>query len=233
EGSESCSTHLIEGDGTFNFARIENFLKEVKLAECGLSYAVVSIMGPQSRKKCTLYRFSTSCSTGVKSQTTKGIWLAKCSGIEPCTLVMDLEGTDGRERGEDDTAFEKQSALFALAVSDIMLINIYMHCNQLKFMMVMMRLFSPHKTTLMFVIRDKTRTPLENLEPVLREDIKKVMLEPVLREDIQKVMFLAFDTEATGEMRWCFKQGTAFSNLSEETLPITIMAWIGLILYDM
>uniref|UniRef100_A0A9I9EDY2 Uncharacterized protein n=1 Tax=Cucumis melo TaxID=3656 RepID=A0A9I9EDY2_CUCME len=33
---------------------------------------------------------------------------------------------------------------------------------------VMMRLFSPHKTTLMFVIRDKTRIPLENLEPVLR-----------------------------------------------------------------
>uniref|UniRef100_A0A9I9E8R7 Uncharacterized protein n=1 Tax=Cucumis melo TaxID=3656 RepID=A0A9I9E8R7_CUCME len=32
---------------------------------------------------------------------------------------------------------------------------------------VMMRLFSPHKTTLMFVIRDKTRIPLENLEPVV------------------------------------------------------------------
>lgn len=35
-----------------------------------------------------------------RSQTTKGIWLAKCADIEPCTLVMDLEGTDGRERGE-------------------------------------------------------------------------------------------------------------------------------------
>ena len=35
-----------------------------------------------------------------RSQTTKGIWLAECSGIDPCTLVMDLEGTDGRERGE-------------------------------------------------------------------------------------------------------------------------------------
>nr|GEU94781.1 protein root hair defective 3-like [Tanacetum cinerariifolium] len=46
---------------------------------------------------------------------------------------MDLEGTDGRERGEDDTAFEKQSALFALAVSDIMLINMCCHdsgCEQ-------------------------------------------------------------------------------------------------------
>ncbi|CAI9263493.1 unnamed protein product [Lactuca saligna] len=39
---------------------------------------------------------------------------------------------------------------------------------------VMLRLFSPRKTTLMFVIRDKTRTPLENLEPVLREDIQKI-----------------------------------------------------------
>ena len=29
---------------------------------------------------------------------------------------MDLEGSDGRERGEDDTDCERQSALFALAV---------------------------------------------------------------------------------------------------------------------
>ncbi|XP_016497005.1 protein ROOT HAIR DEFECTIVE 3 homolog 1-like isoform X2 [Nicotiana tabacum] len=119
-----------------------------------------------------------------RSQTTKGIWMAQCDGIEPCTLVMDLEGTDGREQGEDDTAFEKQSALFALAVSDIVLINMWCHdigreqaANKplLKTVFqVMMRLFSPRKTTLMFVIRDKTRTPLENLEPVLREDIQKI-----------------------------------------------------------
>ena len=35
-----------------------------------------------------------------RAQTTKGIWIAKCVGIEPFTIVMDLEGTDGRERGE-------------------------------------------------------------------------------------------------------------------------------------
>ncbi|KDO77423.1 hypothetical protein CISIN_1g0398393mg, partial [Citrus sinensis] len=39
---------------------------------------------------------------------------------------------------------------------------------------VMMRLFSPRKTTLLFVIRDKTKTPLEYLEPILREDIQKI-----------------------------------------------------------
>lgn len=35
-----------------------------------------------------------------RSQTTKGIWAARCVGIDPSTIVMDLEGTDGRERGE-------------------------------------------------------------------------------------------------------------------------------------
>ncbi|XP_052201410.1 protein ROOT HAIR DEFECTIVE 3 homolog 2 isoform X2 [Diospyros lotus] len=117
-------------------------------------------------------------------QTTKGIWIAKAAGIEPCTVVMDLEGTDGRERGEDDTAFEKQSALFALAISDIVLINMWCHdigreqaANKplLKTVFqVMARLFSPRKTTLMFVIRDKTKTPLEHLKPILSEDIQKI-----------------------------------------------------------
>ncbi|KAE9584683.1 putative P-loop containing nucleoside triphosphate hydrolase [Lupinus albus] len=186
----SCSTQLLDGDGVFNVSGIETFMKEVKLAECGLSYAVVSIMGPQSSGKSTLlnHLFGTNFremdAFKGRSQTTKGIWMARCAGIEPCTLVMDLEGTDGRERGEDDTAFEKQSALFALAVSDIVLINMWCHdigreqaANKplLKTVFqVMMRLFSPRKTTMLFVIRDKTRTPLENLEPVLREDIQKI-----------------------------------------------------------
>ncbi|KAI3766456.1 hypothetical protein L2E82_16514 [Cichorium intybus] len=188
--AECCSTHLIEGDGTFNAVGLDNFIKQVKLGECGLSYAVVAIMGPQSSGKSTLLNnlfytnFREMDAYRGRSQTTKGIWIARCPAIEPCTVVMDLEGTDGRERGEDDTAFEKQSALFALAVSDIVLINMWCHdigreqaANKplLKTVFqVMLRLFSPRKTTLMFVIRDKTRTPLENLEPVLREDIQKI-----------------------------------------------------------
>ncbi|KAG2658544.1 hypothetical protein PVAP13_1KG302010 [Panicum virgatum] len=172
-GDACFSTQLIDGDGVFNVSGLDNFMKEVKLGECGLSYAVVSIMGPQSSGKSTLlnHLFGTNFremdAFKGRSQTTKGIWLAKAQNIEPCTLVMDLEGTDGRERGEDDTAFEKQSALFALAVSDIVLINMWCHdigreqaANKplLKTVFqVMMRLFSPRKTTLLFVIRDKSK----------------------------------------------------------------------------
>ena len=47
-GDACFSTQLIDGDGVFNVSGLDHFMKEVKLGECGLSYAVVSIMGPQS-----------------------------------------------------------------------------------------------------------------------------------------------------------------------------------------
>lgn len=187
---ECCCMQLIDGNGEFNVDGLENFVRTTKLNHCGLSYAVVAIMGPQSSGKSTLMNhlfhtnFREMDAFRGRSQTTKGIWIAKCVGIEPFTIAMDLEGSDSRERGEDDTTFEKQSALFALAIADIVLINMWCHdigreqaANKplLKTVFqVMMRLFSPRKTTLLFVIRDKTKTPLEYLEPILREDIQKI-----------------------------------------------------------
>jgi len=39
-------------------------------------------------------------------------------------LVIDVEGTDGRERGEDQ-GMERRSALFSLAVSSVLIINLF------------------------------------------------------------------------------------------------------------
>ncbi|CAI9090467.1 OLC1v1025244C1 [Oldenlandia corymbosa var. corymbosa] len=212
---DCCSTQLIDGDGRFNVAGLDNFIKTTKFAQCGLSYAVVAIMGPQSSGKSTLlnHLFYTNFREMVaivgRSQTTKGIWMAKGIGLDPFTIVMDLEGTDSRERGEvDDATFEKQSALFALAIADVVIINMWCHdigrehaANKplLKTVFqVMMRLFSPRKTTLLFVIRDKTKTPFELLEPVLREDIQKIwdtVPKPVEHKDTPLSDF--FKVEAT------------------------------------
>lgn len=41
-------------------------------------------------------------------------------------LVMDVEGTDGRERGEDQD-FERKSALFSLATAEVLLVNMWEH----------------------------------------------------------------------------------------------------------
>ncbi|XP_058194630.1 protein ROOT HAIR DEFECTIVE 3 homolog 1-like [Rhododendron vialii] len=190
KGNECSETHLIEQDGTLNGVEFDKFLQKVNLAACGLNYAVVSIMGPQSSGKSTLLnhlfgtKFKEMDGLNQRSKTTQGIWLARCAGIEPCTLVMDVEGSDGGERGEDDTAFEKRSGLFALAVSHVVLINMFQTCIGLEngaskplwknVLEGVLRLFSPRKTTLMFVIRDFVRTPLEVLELCLRKDIQKI-----------------------------------------------------------
>ncbi|GAU49081.1 hypothetical protein TSUD_406870 [Trifolium subterraneum] len=42
------ATQLIDGDGGFNITGLDNFIKTSNTASCGLSYAVVAIMGPQS-----------------------------------------------------------------------------------------------------------------------------------------------------------------------------------------
>ena len=122
-----------------------------------------------------------------RSQTTKGVWLAKSpkdNAYGP-TLVMDLEGTDGRERGEDDTKFEKQSSLFAMATADTLLVNIWCHDigrenasgkPLLKtIFQVILKIFNPKKTTLLFVIRDKTsKTPMDALVRDMRTDLQSI-----------------------------------------------------------
>ncbi|XP_037429923.1 protein ROOT HAIR DEFECTIVE 3-like [Triticum dicoccoides] len=186
-GDICFTTQIIGKDGVLDIPGLDKFTKDVKLND---PYAVVSIVGAQSSGKSTLMNhlfgtdFQEMNTNGRRSQTTNGIWLAKAKNIEPCTLVMDLEGTDGKERGVDDTSFEKQSALFALAVSDVILINMWCHDigrehagNRplLKTVFqVLMRLFDPHKKTMLFVIRDKTKTPFENIVADLREDIQQI-----------------------------------------------------------
>lgn len=46
--NECFFTHLIDENGVLDEVGFDDFLKKVNLAACGLNYAVVSIMGPQS-----------------------------------------------------------------------------------------------------------------------------------------------------------------------------------------
>ncbi|PSR96910.1 Protein ROOT HAIR DEFECTIVE like, partial [Actinidia chinensis var. chinensis] len=107
-----------------------------------------------------------------------------CAGIQPPILVMDLEGNDGTERGEENIVFEKQIALFSIAVSDVVLINMWCHdigreqaANRPLLRILfqeMRRLYKPRKTTLVYVIRDKSKTPLDKLAEKLRKDTVQI-----------------------------------------------------------
>lgn len=108
-------------------------------------------------------------------------------------LIMDVEGTDGRERGEDQD-FERKSALFSMASAEVLMVNmwenqvgLYQGANMglLKTVFeVNLGLFqsgkeksgpSKDKTLLLFVIRDHVGiTPLENLRGTIMADLGKI-----------------------------------------------------------
>ncbi|XP_057802087.1 protein ROOT HAIR DEFECTIVE 3 homolog 2-like [Salvia miltiorrhiza] len=180
---------LINGDGEFNESALD-FTQGG-----GASIAVVAIMGPQSSGKSTLLNhlydtnFKVMNAQTGRCKTTKGIEIAKAPHMQPLTLVLDLEGTDGRDKGEDDRTFEKQGALFALEVADTVLINMWgkdigleQAANRplLRTIFQAIRPFSseetsPRKTTLIFVVRDKPKeTPRELLVQHLEDDLKKI-----------------------------------------------------------
>jgi hypothetical protein len=60
-----------------------------------------------------------------RQQTTKGIWMGVGSERDNI-LVLDVEGADSRERGENQD-FERKTALFTLAVAEVLLINMWEH----------------------------------------------------------------------------------------------------------
>jgi len=184
---------LVTHDGDLPEQPLSAYLDNLGATQWSSKYQVVAIMGPQSSGKSTLMNhvfgtdFQEMDESMGRSQTTKGVWLAKSpkdNAYGP-TLVMDLEGTDGRERGEDDTKFEKQSSLFAMAAADTLLVNIWCHDigrenasgkPLLKtIFQVILKIFNPKKTTLLFVIRDKTsKTPMDALVRDMRTDLESI-----------------------------------------------------------
>jgi hypothetical protein len=121
-----------------NSTNLNQYLQVEHVAEAGFNYHLISVFGSQSTGKSTLLNnlfgteFSVMSET-QRQQTTKGIWMSKNKRTESAgktmadnILVMDVEGTDGRERGEDQD-FERKSALFALATSEVLLVNIWEH----------------------------------------------------------------------------------------------------------
>jgi len=131
---------VIDGDKNFNPA-LPAYLQLENVVRAGFNYHIISVFGSQSTGKSTLLNYLFGTEFGVMSeqerrQTTKGIWMSKNKKehisdetgqkMAENILVMDVEGTDGRERGEDQD-FERKSALFALATSEVLIVNIWEH----------------------------------------------------------------------------------------------------------
>lgn len=123
-------------NNNYSSANLSKYLTLEDVTPAGFNYHLISVFGSQSTGKSTLLNHLFGTQFSVMSelerrQTTKGIWMSKNKNggdgsMSDNILVMDVEGTDGRERGEDQD-FERKSALFALATSEVLIVNIWEH----------------------------------------------------------------------------------------------------------
>ncbi|CEH16881.1 protein sey1 [Ceraceosorus bombacis] len=210
--------HLINEEQKFT-PDLTSYLAKWNLIESGFGYNLCAVLGSQSTGKSTLLNRLFGTSFDVmdetrRQQTTKGIWL--CRALQAPLLVMDVEGTDGRERGEDQD-FERKSALFSMASAECLIVNmweiqvgLYQGANMglLKTVFeVNLGLFQSararsgsaarDKTLLFFVIRDHIGvTPLENLKNTLLHDLGRIwdsLSKPEGLESSQITDFFDFD----------------------------------------
>jgi len=189
---------VIDEDKAFS-PHVGRYLGLERVTAAGFNYHVIAVFGSQSTGKSTLLNALFGTCFGVmaeheRRQTTKGIWMSRSKAPSDATaanlLVMDVEGTDGRERGEDQD-FERKSALFALATSEVLIVNVWEHqvglyqganMGLLKTVFeVNLQLFVADaqatlpRSLLFFVIRDHLgTTPLPNLQATLRQDLAKL-----------------------------------------------------------
>ncbi|KAI8902504.1 root hair defective 3 GTP-binding protein [Globomyces pollinis-pini] len=161
------------------------------IQEVGFDYHLIAVFGSQSTGKSTLLnhlfgtQFDVMNATSGRSQTTKGIWISKAANSN--LLVLDVEGTDGRERGEDQD-FERKSALFSLATAEVVIVNmweqavgLYNGANMTLLRTVFevnLQLFQKDgqsKTLLYFIFRDSTgQAPVETLGQTMKTDLEKL-----------------------------------------------------------
>lgn len=154
------------------------------------AYHVIGIIGAQSSGKSTLLNrlfnsnFDVMKNEVERKQTTRGIWAQV--DAEHRFLVVDIEGSDSRERWEEKTTFERRTALFGLAISNILLVNIWLNDigrfgasnydiirTIFELNMQLFDLESPKK--MVFVVRDwYARENEERIKAMLVEDMRRL-----------------------------------------------------------
>lgn len=99
------------------------------LAEYPTATANVSIFGTQSSGKSTLVNaafgthFPTLDTLKDRHRCTRGVWSENNGKFN----VIDTEGFDSVERNKSERIIERQIALFCLAISDVIIVNVWMN----------------------------------------------------------------------------------------------------------
>ncbi|KAL0208275.1 hypothetical protein P9112_010862 [Eukaryota sp. TZLM1-RC] len=230
---------IIDETGTYTH-HLDDFCQSPSNSSLKHKYGLLSVMGAQSSGKSTLLnhlfdtQFPVLNSSAGRQQTTLGLWLARPSNLDNI-LVMDSEGTDGRERG-DQLTFERRFALFSLVLADVVMVNLWHNdvgrhqAANLSLLRTVLeanvRLFissnsNISRKTLIFVIRDhlEKATSLKVLESQLTDDVERLWSDVVSRTGLTDLVLTdLFDLQCFGIPHMILeKQGfdDAVSNLHD------------------
>lgn len=184
---------IITEDGQL-VTTLEEHIDRIGIQKAGLDYHMIAIIGPQSSGKSTLLNllfgttFQTMNEQTGRQQTTKGIHAS--SAIGHPLLLFDVEGCDSRERGDSDALFERKAALFALALSEVLIINMWesdigrYNASNIPMLRtvfeVNVQLFLAQqevKTKILFIIRDFTTNAFEAICQNIHRDMTDIWKE--------------------------------------------------------
>lgn len=210
---------IITGEGQI-VPDLDEHIERSGIDQAGTDYHMVSIIGCQSSGKSTLMnllfgtRFETMDEQRGRQQTTKGIHAARAKNGP--ILLFDVEGCDSRERGDSDALFERKSSLFALALSELLIINMWesdigrynaANLPMLKTVMeVNVQLFLAQNTTkskILFVIRDCTVPNFDVIKFQINRDMENIWAEINLPDSLKGKDihdFFEFDFFSIGHM---------------------------------
>ena len=132
-----------------------------------------------------------------RGQTTKGVWVA--ADFKSKVFIIDCEGTDSKSRSEEDRGkFEHSSSLFSLAMSDILIINMWTsdvgrytasNYGVLKIVFEMNLKLFEQKTAKKIIIFlrdfDPSRNRKDKIESLILEDIHKIWKEIKIPEKFE------------------------------------------------
>lgn len=227
--SDQNAIQVINEEKQFAPTVLPYFKQILKENNIDQNYHVISVFGSQSSGKSTLLnvlfntQFDTMDAQLKRQQTTKGIWLAHThdinnnsgdhSPLKEEIFVLDVEGSDGAERGEDQD-FERKAALFAISVSEVLIVNLWeqqIGLYQGNNMALLKTVFEVNlslfgnshqkkKVLLLFVIRDHVGvTPIQSLSESLISELESVwkgLNKPIGSEDVDLHDF--FDLKFVG-----------------------------------
>jgi len=212
---------IITGEGDI-VANLDDHIKNIGIWNIGADYRMIAIIGCQSSGKSTLLNllfgttFATMNDKIGRQQTTKGVHAAKATDSN--ILVFDVEGSDSRERGDSEALFERKSALFALALSEVLVINMWesdlgrynaANIPLLRTVFeVNVQLFlaqNESKSKILFVIRDCTHPNFSAICSQIKTDMENIWSEINKPKELQdKVIedFFDFDFFSIHHMRF-------------------------------